>query len=52
MNLDILEKIKAWAVTSNIMLEQTDYIPSVYQKQNLRQMHEIITNWDSVKDLI
>ena len=51
-NLDILEKIKAWAVTSNIMLEQTDYIPSVYQKQNLRQMHEIITNWDSVKDLI
>ena len=51
-NLSILEKIKAWALTANISLEQSDYIPTVYQKQNLRQMHEIITNWDSVKDLI
>ena len=51
-NLDILEKIKAWALTANISLEQSDYIPTVYQKQNSRQIHEIITNWDSVKDLI
>jgi LPS sulfotransferase NodH len=47
-----LEKIKAWALTSDISLEPSKYIPSVYQKQNSRHMHEIITNWENVKDLI
>ena len=51
-DLSIFEKIRTWASTFGIVLNQSDYILSVYQKQNFRQMHEIISNWDSVKDLI
>ena len=51
-DLSIFEKIRTWASTFGIVLNQSDYILSVYQKQNFRQMHEIISNWDSIKDLI
>lgn len=51
-NENFITTIQQWAVRNDIVLERNNYVPQHYQKQNLRPMSEIITNWEEIKDQI